>query len=123
MPYIDPQRRKQLGRDEERPLTAGELNYVLTKGLLDLQRNDDLRFGRSLIETEIEKYLAGRNPSYTLYNEVMGALTGCALEWRRRTGDGIVAPTVLNDALRDFYFNVVAPYEDDKINQNGDIYQ
>jgi hypothetical protein len=47
------------------------------------------------------KYL-GRVPNYQRYNDVLGALEGAKLELYRRK---------------------IAPYEDDKIAQNGDVYQ
>lgn len=80
MPYIP-----GFGRDFYEPhcpeaTTPGELNFQIT--------------------CLIKKYL-GDNLSYSLINDVVGALEGAKLE---------------------FYRRVVAPYEDDKILENGDIY-
>jgi len=46
-------------------------------------------------------YLALCGTSYQTYNDIVGALEGCKLEVYRRQ---------------------VAPYEDDKIDQNGDVF-
>ncbi len=52
--------------------------------------------------TELSKYyIMTKGSSYTHMNDVMGSLEGCKLE---------------------FYRRVVAPYEDMKIKENGDIY-
>lgn len=48
----------------------------------------------------ILEYL-GAKPSYQKFNDVLGALEGCKLELYRR---------------------MVAPYEDKKISENGDVY-
>lgn len=57
-----------------------------------------------LITTEILDYIKehkGETLTYALLNEVMGAIDGAKLE---------------------FYRRVVAPYEDEKIKKNGDVY-
>jgi len=74
MPYIKKDRRGQT------PVNAGELNYALTKLLLN--------------------YLEVKGNSYQSFNDCIGALEGCKLEFYRRT---------------------VVPYEDIKIIQNGDV--
>ena len=50
---------------------------------------------------QILNYLEGRELSYQLINDIVGALEGAKLE---------------------FYRRVVAPYEDKKIQENGDVY-
>lgn len=80
MPYIDKKDRKSIyiGRS---PKTAGELNYSITKILID--------------------YLDSKNECYQTYNDILGALEGAKLEiYRRKIGF----------------------YEDEKIEQNGDVY-
>lgn len=49
----------------------------------------------------IKQYIARNGMGYTACNDVMGALEGCKME---------------------FYRRVVAPYEDKKIKENGDVY-
>lgn len=83
MPYIKYQRRCELSRDEQYDgvATPGELNYKITKEIIQYQKNKGL--------------------SYQTINDIIGALEGAKLE---------------------FYRRVVAPYENDKIEQNGDCY-
>jgi hypothetical protein len=77
-PYVDQLVRTQLkGRP---PRTAGELNYIITRLLMD--------------------YLPYK-PNYGDFNEVLGALESCKLEFYRRQ---------------------MAAYEDVKLNKNGDVY-
>jgi hypothetical protein len=80
MPYIEKSRREAVVK--EGALTAGELNYAITKLC-----NDYIR--------------AQTGVGYTHVNEVIG---------------------VLECAKQEFYRRVVAPYEDSKIMQNGDVY-
>jgi hypothetical protein len=60
--------------------TAGELNYALTM--------------------ICREYIEDNGVSYQAYNDIIGALEGCKLEFYRRS---------------------VAPYEDIKISENGDV--
>lgn len=75
MPYI-----KQEDRFKTKPETPGELNFFLTR--------------------LINEYL-GSNPNYTRFNEVLGALEACKLEYYRR---------------------LVVPYENQKCYENGEVY-
>lgn len=84
MPYIDPKRRAELAAFPV-PLiieTPGELNYLITRLCIAYVRQV-------------------RPPTYTIINEVLGALAGATLE---------------------FYRRLAVPYEDAKIEQNGDVY-
>ena len=63
MPYIPPERRKELDL-KFNPKTAGELNYVLT--------------------TQLVNYVFLHGESYQSYNDIMGALEGAKLEIYRR---------------------------------------
>jgi predicted DNA-binding protein with PD1-like motif len=58
----------------------------------------DLNF---LFTHEIKKYMNLKGVSYRTINDVIGALEGAKLE---------------------FYRRVAAPYEDQKIQENGDVY-
>ena len=86
MPYINPDTRQlfeAVGRAGHNPntKTAGELNYELTLKCL--------------------KHIRVNGDSYQTYNDIVGALEACKLE---------------------FYRRMVSPYEDQKIQQNGDVY-
>ena len=80
MPYIKKEARYYLD-DGDLPTTPGELNYTLTK--------------------IIEKYLDFNDCHYTSFNDVVGALECCKLE---------------------FYRRIVSPYEDIKMKENGDVW-
>lgn len=82
MPYIC----NKKGRREEllaecNPKTAGELNYMLT--------------------ILVQNYLEVNGKSYQTFNDAIGALTACQLE---------------------FYRRLVGPYENVKAVENGDVY-
>lgn len=84
MPYIEPQRRPDIGpseRPHDQPGHVGELVYVLT--------------------LTVDEFLGG-SPRFSDLAEVIGALEATKLELYRR---------------------VVAPYEDEKCHQNGDVYR
>lgn len=84
MPYIKEARRLEIDMyeyDGKPPQTTGELNYVITKLILN--------------------YWNGGRKDYQRINDIIGALEGAKTEFQRRT---------------------VAPYEDRKIQENGDIY-
>lgn len=87
MPYIyKEQRQKFEGMFTDMPTlqSPGELNYVLT----------------TVCQQYIQHSLTGTN--YRTYNDIIGALEACKLE---------------------FYRRAVSPYEDTKIQTNGDVYQ
>ncbi len=79
MPYIKEDRRIAICEGDA-PRDAGELNYVLTRICLGH---------------------LGDMPRYSDFNEVIGVLECCKLE---------------------FYRRAAAPYEDKKIIENGDVY-
>lgn len=79
MPYINQDARDAIDSGEI-PVTAGELNYLLTVTVLE--------------------YIAFNGKSYSSFNDAIGALEACKLELYRRHA---------------------APYEDEKIAENGDV--
>lgn len=80
MPYIKQDRRAGINTREEAPVSAGELNFLLTK--------------------IVHEYWQINGENYQAFNDIIGALEGCKLELYRRK---------------------VAPYEDVKIIENGDV--
>lgn len=64
MPYIDPITRHILDHGDRNPMSAGELNYELTKVIID--------------------YITTKGESYQTYNDIIGALEGAKLELYRR---------------------------------------
>jgi hypothetical protein len=79
MPYIHPDRRAQVRVTGA--TSSGELNYEITAIVND--------------------YLNAKGLSYSVINDIMGALEGAKVE---------------------FYRRVAVPYEDEKIHINGDVY-
>lgn len=82
MPYIKPELRPALEpTSQQNAMTPGELNFQATR--LAIQ------------------YIDTHGLSYANINDVIGALTGAAME---------------------FYRRVAVPYENVKIEQSGDVY-
>ena len=82
MPYIKQKRREQISLAVVNfcPENAGDLNYVIT--------------------VMIDNYIRNYGENYANYNEMIGALECCKLEYYRRG---------------------ISPYEDEKIKENGDV--
>jgi hypothetical protein len=81
MPYIKELDRLGIEDGYIEPETPGQLNFAFTM--------------------YIKRYIQQRGSSYETFNDILGALEGCRME---------------------FYRRVVAPYEDEKIKENGDVY-
>lgn len=129
MPYIKQGRRDDLLNPVgtlDQPQNAGELNYCLTWRML---WTPILSLDNAL-EREIDEYLSVRDESYSVYNEVVGALECCRREFLRRrrrddvlwSANDLVRHEALAAALNRLYEGKIAPYEDTKIEQNGDVY-
>jgi hypothetical protein len=80
MPYIKQWQRDEMGGTDRQHWTPGELNYAITKLLIDF---------------------IGPDRRYEKFNAAVGALESAKLE---------------------FYRRMVVPYEDGKIEDNGDVY-
>lgn len=74
-----------------------ELEYPIEKLITIIKDEGDLNF---VITTLISKYVKEKGKNYATLNTVLGVLSAVA---------------------REFYRRVVAPYEDIKIEENGDI--
>lgn len=119
MPYIEKETRIPLEYDVTRGIeTVGELNYMLTCGLLKVPLSDLEEYLRLCVGT----YATGKIPSYTLFNGAIGACMCALLEYARRTGStDHIYPLIMSAVISKFYSKVIAPYEDEKIEENGDI--
>lgn len=131
MPYIEKTARLRMAIRGSTPENAGELNYLFTLSYIDVLNEvaplDDLP---QALTSAIDRYIWGKEPKYQLYNDVMGALVSSSAELCRRK----VCPNpVIMQRLYDiasvvdftggeFYNNIVIPYEDHKIEENGDVY-
>jgi hypothetical protein len=128
MPYILPSRRDDLDKFDDTPQEPGELNYMLTKRMIEME---SLEHSYGMIsdmalqlETVLYEFLRVNLPKqgmrYGLINAIVGAATAAELEYQRRRGNRYQAPMQL--AVASFYTKVAAPYEDQKIQENGDVY-
>lgn len=135
MPYITKIDRARLMEDDpaERARNAGELNYQLTLACIAASRDQvALVHLTETIEFEIGAFLTHRRDqgnqhqrgknNYQDFNDVLGAVDGCRREWLRRGGRIGHITNILSRFSASFYENVVGPYEDTKIKQNGDVY-
>ena len=78
--------------------------YIDQKRRLELRNNDTVETPGELnymISKICQEYLMSHNLKYQTINDIVGALEGAKLE---------------------FYRRMAAPYENDKIEQNGDVY-
>lgn len=116
MPYVTPAARDELLTRP--PATPGELNYTIT---LELLRENP---SESAVMQMCMVYLAGKQPSYTLYNEVMGVLECAYHEYQNRmrgTPTYHVASVIQQVQVR-LYNEVIFPYEQIKCQENGDVF-
>lgn len=93
----------------------GELNYCFTRMMLQGASEAEFR-------SVIDKFVNRSGPmGYRVINNVLGAATGANLERERRLGadDGSDS---LWEAVLGWYDEIAGPYEDRKIEQNGDVY-
>lgn len=129
MPYLT-QERKQALAEGDVLYNPGDLNYLVTKALLVYADSDGAPEERALLEEVIDGYVTrfieSNGINYTTYNAVIGALTCCGTEWERRTWNTsqprVVTRYILDAWTQKFYRETVAPYEDTKIEENGDVY-
>jgi hypothetical protein len=78
------------------PYIKREARFDLDKGRLPITPGE-LNY---ILTSEIQRYIYCRGENYQSYNDIIGALESCKLELYRRK---------------------IAPYEDEKIKENGDV--
>lgn len=119
MPYIDEQARERLA-DLNDPQTPGELNYVITTLCL---LPEPIRSRLHKVKAAVDEYLAQyQQPTYRVYNEIIGAIECARMEHARRTGAVGQVDDLLKYIKNDFYRKRVEPYENDKMKLNGDVF-
>lgn len=123
MPYI---KREDYIRAACLPISAGELNYAITLKIIEHLETGSSRHNTcGTILRLCKAYINRRGLTYTIGNEVIGVLVCAGLEAVRRCGDtGAVSrvPKMLADVGNYIYDDVLAPYEDARIRENGDVY-
>jgi hypothetical protein len=117
MPYITQDERKQIALGKP-PSTPGQLNYVITRLVIE----SSIGTLKAHIIEEILLYSNGKPQSYTLFNEIMGVLECVIKEYRRRVCFDVYIDSVFEVLKEEFYSQYVGPYEDKKIEQNGDVF-
>lgn len=83
-----------------KPRRREELITAITELASEIKTEGELNYAvtKLLLSVELPEY---DSPSYKLLNALIGVLESCKME---------------------FYRRAVAPYEDEKIAQNGDVY-
>lgn len=102
---------------------SGELNRAITK--LFISCNNSLEFEGKLVAV-IKKYEHDQKPRYATFNDIIGALECALMEFKRR-GLGLghrvqEIEEVVKSVKSQYYGSTIAPYEDKKIQEHGDIY-
>lgn len=121
MPYINAGAKNRLDIEGEVAETAGELTYQMTQVILGpSDQVAERRELRSLVST----YIQTRGERFATFAEILGALAATELEYYRRTKHQEFQRRLFTiEVVRaDFYNTIVAPYEDRKIAENGDVY-
>lgn len=101
---------------------SGELNRAITK--LFVAFKDAVSLERGLTKL-LAKYEHDQKPRYATFNDIVGALECAYMEYQRRRGN--MAPTeeiylAVQRVKWAYYDTIVAPYEDKKAKEHGDIY-
>jgi len=130
MPYI---KQEDYDRATDKPETPGELNFAITIRIIEYltvveKSNVDLFNEVTIL---VNEYLDRVGLSYTNGNAVMGVLSCAARELKRRMMDSpqaeadelVKRATKKLETVADIiYAGTLAPYEDTKIEENGDVY-
>lgn len=121
MPYLTDRRKKELENPKAPYLGAGDLTYGITRVVIDYTVTDGEQAFYTALEKCVSRYLP-REPRYENFCVVMGALECATKEYIRRRPESFPKPLWLMSFSRRFYRDIVAPYEDEKIKVNGDVF-
>jgi len=117
MPYISKEDgRREALRNEERALTAGELNYQIFYHVKHCKIWEFNTALREKIQGFVSQFM-GETPNYQKYNDLTGVLIRCYKEVKRRLH--IDVPYLLE--MLGNLDKEIADYEDKKIEENGDV--
>jgi hypothetical protein len=118
MPYVKQEDRKHLTKECVIAGSAGELNFCITYSIVQGTFDAEKWFDK------LKQYAEIKGISYQTYNEIMGVLTCAYRELRRRDFNLFCEHGYDLGALgQQFYDEVLIPYEDKKIKENGDVYK
>lgn len=124
MPYLTEAEKTALADPKSEPVTAGQLTYLLTSVLIDIETMQIGTLQREKLykgfDKAIKRYKGHRELRYADYAAIMGSLANTLHEYARRR-DFRFADTI-REYMRKFYIVHVAPYEDMKIEENGDCF-
>jgi hypothetical protein len=118
MPYIKQDQREALKVIQ--PANAAQLCYMFSLYLKTEPRTGPIGY-RNLIDSYIAGY-PKEEVSWKVYAEVLAGAMGALLEVRRRSLPLDDSSDVLADAVGQWYVEVVGPYEDAKLAENGDVF-
>lgn len=128
MPYLTQDRKNQIIAPNSKLSTAGDLTYKLTVAAMRSSSDNDFE---DRLTNVISAYLRP-SPRYEDFAIVLGCLDSTRREIKRRIPDlvrkGYTRHLVEMTCMRielyaaAYYAEVVAPYEDLKIIQNGDVF-
>lgn len=120
MPYIVQERRAIIDAGAV-PDNCGELNYAITMTCLRHGHGGMIPL-RDKIMFLISAFIATPGFNYQRINDVLGACDGAARELDRRCRRGSAETQLLiRECAKRFYDAAAAPYEDGKIQANGDL--
>jgi hypothetical protein len=95
MPYINEYARKNIAVSTDLGYGYGQVEEVIRAE--QISNAGELQYAIAVL---IKNYMSKQDLRYQVCNDVMGALAGAQME---------------------FYRRIVAPYEDQKIEENGDV--
>jgi hypothetical protein len=119
VPYITQDRRIQLEDLESAgDLSAGDLTYLFFKAAKEYDQTWTL-VGH--LDRLSARYLLDE-PRFSKYCTVLGALDSTNRELKRRfPQETIFSRKVLTQYAEDFFYEVMVPYEQARLSENGDV--
>jgi hypothetical protein len=124
MPYLTKKRKDELKDKKRLYTTAGDLTYGLTILMIAAGKDYEIHLKDAFL-SEVERFTAKRPESFAMYAVVLGSLTAAEEEFIRRVQPSEASDDILGclSLFRiDYYREYVAPYEDKKIEENGDVF-
>lgn len=120
MPYITEARRKELEVDPYASKVGGDLNYVMTALIITRAPKTKAHFSQFF-----DAYWKTHEQRYATINDIGGAVLNCAMEFQRRAKINNYRwdCQAMAEAYVEWYNTIAGPYEDTKIQENGDVFK